>query len=580
METRNCQNCKNDFNIEPDDFSFYEKIKVPPPTFCPECRLIRKLARRNERFFHKIVCGKCDKNTISIFGEHSNVEVYCSYCWWADDWDAIEYGEEFDSSKNVFMQIEELFHRVPQMNLNGLYQTKVNSEYTHMASWLKNCFMVTYSDYCENVIYGSFINHTKDSVDNLMGAKLELCYETINCSQCYRTLYSIDCESCTDVWFSKNCSGCISCFGCVNLKNKSYYIYNEPYSKKEYEKKLEEVIPKTVSEADAIKDEIVKMSRQFPQKYYHGWRNVDSTGDYLNDSKNAKDCFIGFNIEDSRYCSFVTGKMTDSYDFINFGQGSSLMYEILQGGDQCQNLRMSQFIITNCQNVDYSYYCIGCSDIFGCVGLRKKQYCIFNKQYTKEDYFKLREIIISHMNENPYVDKQGLIYKYGEFFPIETSVFPYNETTAQEFFPMSKQIALEKGYLWIEPEGKTHKITIKNEDLPKTFDQLKESVLSEIIECRHKGLCAHQCTQAFKIIPEEFEFYRKMKLPLPRSCPNCRHGERTLYRTPMKLHHRQCMCDKDGHEHQGTCPVEFETSYAPERPEIVYCESCYQKEVI
>ena len=28
------------------------------------------------------------------------------------------------------------------------------------------------------------------------------------------------------------------------------------------------------------------------------------------------------------------------------------------------------------------------------------------------------------------------------------------------------------------------------------------------------------------------------------------------------------------------CPNEFETSYAPDRAEIVYCESCYQVEVV
>jgi hypothetical protein len=27
---------------------------------------------------------------------------------------------------------------------------------------------------------------------------------------------------------------------------------------------------------------------------------------------------VGFNIEDSKFCSFVTGKMTDTYDFVNF----------------------------------------------------------------------------------------------------------------------------------------------------------------------------------------------------------------------------------------------------------------------
>ena len=213
------------------------------------------------------------------------------------------------------------------MNLYGLYSTWVNTEYVNMAGWVKNCYMVTYSDYCENVIYGSFVNHSKDSIDNLMGKQLELCYETINCSQCYNTSFSIDCESCTDVMFSKNCSGCNDCFGCVNLKKKSYYIFNEPYSKEEYNKKLAELYPSSQESIKQIHNQIQILSEKNPQKFYHGWRTVDSSGDYITDTKNAKDCFIGFNIEDSRFCSFVTGKLTDAYDHNSFGESSSLLYE-------------------------------------------------------------------------------------------------------------------------------------------------------------------------------------------------------------------------------------------------------------
>ncbi len=579
-ETKNCQNCKQNFSIDADDLSFYERMKVPAPTFCPECRLIRRLARRNERTFHSRKCDKCGKQTIAIFSEDSGVSVYCSPCWWADDWDGMDYGVDFDPSRPVLTQINDLFHRVPQMNLNGLYQTKVNSEYTHMASWLKDCYMVTYSDYCENVIYGSFVNHTKDSIDNLMGEKLELCYETTNCSQCYRTVFSIDCESCTDVWFSKNCSGCTNCFGCVNLKNKSYHIWNVAYTKEEYEKKLKELYPTTPADIHAVQEKALSLWQKFPQKYMHGWRNVGSTGDYLNDTKNAKNCFVGFNIEDCRYCSFITGKMTDTYDFINFGQGSSLMYEIMQGGDQCQNLRFSQFVITNCRDVDYSFYCIGCQDIFGCVGLKKRRYCIFNKQYEKEEYFKLREKLITHMNEMPYVDSQGLTYRYGEFFPIETSAFSYNETSAQEFFPLTREEALTKGYTWREQDKRNYKVTIESKDLPKNIVDVPESIVDEVIGCAHQGICGEQCASAYKIVPAELQFYKRMNLPIPELCPNCRHAQRIQYRNPMKLWHRSCMCKEGSHGHASACPNEFETSYAPERPEIIYCESCYQKEVL
>jgi DNA-directed RNA polymerase subunit RPC12/RpoP len=66
-ETKICQNCKNDFIIEPDDFLFYEKIKVPPPTFCPECRMVRRMIWRNCRSLFKRECGSCGKSIISMY---------------------------------------------------------------------------------------------------------------------------------------------------------------------------------------------------------------------------------------------------------------------------------------------------------------------------------------------------------------------------------------------------------------------------------------------------------------------------------------------------------------------------------
>jgi len=458
------------------------------------------------------------------------------------------------------------------MNLFGLYSTTTNSDYTNMVSWLKNCYMVTYSDYCENVIYGSFVNHSRDSMDNLMGKEIELCYETINCNKCYRLFYSVDCESCSDVWFSKNCTGCNNCFGCVNLRNKSNYIFNISYSKEDYNNKIKEYMPLSHDIIRNINIQTKVILLKSPQKYIHGWRNVDSYGDYLNDTKNAKRCFVGFNIEDSKFCSFVTGKMTDTYDFVNFGESSSLMYEVLQGGNQVINIRMSHWAITNCNNLEYCLFCENSHDLFGCVGLKKHQYCILNKQYSKEEYFELRNKIIEHMNENSHKDKMGNIYKYGEFFPTDESPFPYNDTTAQEFFPLTKEQAIEKGYKWKEKEIRNYKIDIKAEDIPNSINDTTDDITFKIIECSHKGTCNQQCTEAFKIIPEELKFYKQMKLPVPNLCPNCRHYERLTQRNPMKLWYRTCM--KEG------CDNEFETSYSPERPEVVYCERCYQQEVI
>ena len=116
--------------------------------------------------------------------------------------------------------------------------------------------------------------------------------------------------------------------------------------------------------------------------------------------------------------------------------------------------------------------------------------------------------------------------------------------------------------------------------MPEKIANVAEGILSEIIGCAHQGKCNEKCTMAFKVIPQELQLYKKMGIPLPTLCPNCRHYQRLYKRNPMKLWHRHCMCDRNHSNHTGKCSNEFETSYAPDGKEIVYCEQCYQQEVM
>jgi len=205
----------------------------------------------------------------------------------------------------------------------------------------------------------------------------------------------------------------------------------------------------------------------------------------------------------------------------------------------------------------------------------------------------------------PYIDKKGRIYKYGEFFPPELSPFCYNETIAQEYFPKTKEQALSEGYNWKEPEEKNIIPDIKTEDLPDNIKDVDESIIGKIIQCEHSKIkedgtleptCNEMCTRGFKIIKQELDFYKRMSLPIPRLCPNCRHFQRLKQRNPLKLWHRKCECqgtygqnlnnpntyqNQTTHFHQNNpCPNEFETSYPPESPAIIYCEECYNQEVV
>jgi hypothetical protein len=231
--------------------------------------------------------------------------------------------------------------------------------------------------------------------------------------------------------------------------------------------------------------------------------------------------------------------------------------------------------------MEYSILCRGSSNCFGCVGLKNANYCILNKQYTKEEYESLVPKLRQHMIDIPFVDSKNREYRYGEFFPYEMCPFGYNETLAFDYFPKTKEQATVEGFIWKVPEIRRYQATQNSQTLPDSIDDISDTILKDIIECPNNGEYMSQCTQAFKVTPEEFLFYKQNHLPLPRYCPNCRHYERLKYRNPMKLYKRSCTCTQTTHFHSGNaCSNEFETTYAPNRPEKVYCEQCYQAEVL
>ena len=116
-ETKNCQNCKNDFTIESHDFSFYEKIQVPPPTWCPNCRCIRRMVHRNERNLHKRTCDITGKNIISIYRTDCPYTICDKDYYFSDAIDFFSYGVGYDSNKTFFEQFYEFAKKVPLTSL-------------------------------------------------------------------------------------------------------------------------------------------------------------------------------------------------------------------------------------------------------------------------------------------------------------------------------------------------------------------------------------------------------------------------------------------------------------------------------
>jgi len=563
MQNKNCQNCKKDFVIDQNDFSFYEKIGVLPPKNCPQCRSQIRLSFRNERFFYKRACDRCKQDIISMYSANKPFPVYCHDCWWSEERDATEYGVDYDPNRPFLEQFNEMQKKAPKPALVGF--RNVNSHYMNFTADNKDSYMLIESSNNENCINCYWIQQSKELVDCSYTNKVELSYEVDDCHDSSNLKFSKGCHNCLDGAFLLNCRGCTSCVGCINLRGQKYQIFNTQYSKEEYEEKLKSFKLDTFSGIEAFKKQFQEFIKDQPRKFAEITNAVNSTGNYMVDVKNSKECFHSYDSEDNAYSVHVWRGAKNCMDCNTAGRTAELIYNSLNVGLEACNVNCS----SHCWGGKFLDYCMNCpnsSDCFGCASMVKGSYSMLNKKYTKEEYFKLKNEIIAKMKEEKV---------YGEFFPKNFSSLGYNESSALYEFPLSKEEALAQGFGWEDTERGTYgKETIdwKNfpdsvQDLPNDFD-----VNKEVFVCT-------DCNKNYRVITNELGFYKRMNLPLPRTCPECRYMARIEARGPNKLWKRACMCILSNHGHEGNCPNEFQTSYAPDRSEKIYCESCYNKEV-
>ena len=558
VETKICKHCWVSFDITDKDIEFYEKISpvfnwvkysIPSPTLCPDCRQQRRLSFRNERKLYKRKCDATWKDIISIYSPIKPYKVYNQDFWWSDKLNALDYWKIFDFNKNFFEQFNELITDVPK--IEKLKMNTQNCDYNNIIWNSKNCYMCSTTFQSEDCIYSYWCVESKNCVDNSTIFRWEWLYECLNCNNSYNLKFSQNCNDCSESYFLFNCLWCNNCFLCSNLQNKEYFVLNKQYTKKEYIEKINTFLSKWIS---SINDDFWKLKNDTIKKYFTSNNSLNCIWDYIFDSKNCKSCFNIIDWEDIKYCYDSAVSLKDSMDMSMIWDIVELMLEAQASWYNWYKSAFVNFCWTG-KNLYYCDYCMYSENCFWCVWLKNKSYCIFNKQYTKEQYEELVPRIIEKMQKT---------WEWWEFFPSSISPFWYNETVAMEYFPLSKNEAIEKWFNWSTYEAPFPKVEkiIPASKLPDNINNIPDDILNRAIECE-------VTKKPFKIIAQELEFYRKHNLPIPRRHPDQRHFDRMALRNPRKLYNRKC--DK--------CGIDIKTTYSPDRSEIIYCESCYNKEV-
>lgn len=550
-----CTKCGEQFQITDRETKYYKTNDLPNPTQCPECRLIRRLQERNARKLYYRKCDLSGKTILSMYHQNQPFPVYNQALWWGDSWNALDYGMDFDFSRPFFDQFKELKNRVPHFSVFVVGGTLENSDFTNCTGYLKNCYLISESDYDEDCQYSNRIYHCKKLIDCTNCYNSEWCYECIDCQNIYGLKWSQECENCHSSAFLKNCIGCNNCIGCINQRRKEFMIFNKQYSQEEYKNLSANLKLNNSEHIKKFKEETEKFFVSQPQKAIQGEHNENVIGNHVYNSKNSTQCFDCKDLEDCLYCAKTASGVKNCIDYTSWGFKAELIYQCAACGDNIYDCKFCVTCTTNLSNAEYCSQCSSSDHLFGCAGIKKKKFCILNKEYSESEFYNLRKKIIAHMK------KTG---EWGLFFPIDLCAFGYNETLAMDQFPITKEEALSKGYKWSDYEMPIPTLpeTIRGQDLPKTIQETPINITEKIISCEITD-------KPFKLTTQELDFYRKINIPCPSKRPDQRHANRMAKRALYRLKIGPC----------NSCKREIFQSIHKTPLEQPLCNECYLKAV-
>ena len=522
------------------------------PKHCPSCRHIYRAMFAANLILHSRKSDLSGKSLLSIFSERKPFPVYSVDEWWSDSWDGMTYGQPVDLSRPFFPQFENLFVKVPKMAT--LNENSENCDYSCNTGNTKNAYYCLRAYRSEDMYYSeSVTGYNHDLIDCLRCQKSSECWECVQCVDCHYGVFLHRCFGTRDSAFCIDCRGCDNCLFCSNLRNTSYHVDNRPVSKEEFTKIKATVLDGRQS---TLLQNLERMNNVHKRTI---WPNVlqvnceDCRGDQLLNCKACVECYDCCNCFQNRQCwDLSPSKECVSWMEVTRGGIGELVFNSgsIGGGNyfirMCAKCRLSS-------NLTYCIDCYSCKDCFGCTGLRNKQFCILNTQYTKEEYEKTVRDVITHMKKTA---------EWGQFFPVDCSPFAFNESSAMTYLTLSKEEVLSRGWRWedqpeLSQDGEEHRST-----LPDSIDEVTDDITTKILFCEQTG-------RKFKIIPQELHYYRLFHCPLPRHHPDVRMRRRRDMLNPYRLWKRKC----------AKCAANIETSFAPDRPEIVYCERCYLETV-
>ena len=502
-----------------DSFEYKDwklKAKLPTPTLCPEEREAQRFAFRNEMNLYLWKSNLSGENFISTLSPDKDYIVYSYSEREKSDWIVNNIYIE-NKPKNFSKTINDLLHNVPTWNRYG--SNNENAEYVNIVANSKDSYLCFASEEVDKCFYNRYNTYWSSCVDCYQADYCQTCYDCVKIDHCTGLFHCDNCINCSNSYYLFSCTNCHNCYNCSNLNNKTYCINNNQYSKEKYYK----LLPNAKIE--------------YIEKIFVWCKQEGCENSFWNNLLDCKDCMFIWSwvkCHNVKYSSFdLSDKNSNSEDCMDtYYSASNCCLSFIS----CRDSKFSGFISfwNNLVNCWYCCNCFNCSNCFWCIWLKYKNYCIFNKEYTKEEYNEIVLQIIVQMIH----DKE-----WWEFFNPQLSYYWYNESIAMDYYPLTREEAIRKWYKRSDYESPAPKVEkfVPWEKLPKQWCKVikekKPEILDKII---NYAVICEVSQRPFRITKQEIEFYVKHNLPLPTKHPSIRHQERLRRKDPTIMYLMNC----------------------------------------
>ena len=497
---RTCMLTGERWNMTVEDLDWHKKFLVPPSFYAPLTwmRILTAFFVGYQWWNNKSTSD--GKPLITTTHPGSGVKVLPDEAWMAADFSSIHLPD--DPATSVVGKVGFLRERIPFMAFRNAVPP-IHSISTISMGDENSYFMNACRS--KDSFFGMNALDTERSAEVYQSGHISDSYNVVHSERIHGSWFVQESRDCLNSKFLFDCRDCEDCFLATNKRRARFVFENRQLSEGEYRAKVAAIhLTKrsVLEEYERRFREMIVREAVWPENFND--RAEASSGEYLLETTRCLSCYNNnYGCHDQRNCAYMFHETSENMFAVGLFYGSNHCYGCTTGAKTSQ--AKFCYLVVGCQNMEYSMHCYNCEDCFGCVGLNRKRFCIFNRQYTEEEYYRQVDDIKCRMLEAG---------EYGKFFPVSFSPTRFLDSGAALFFLSGEKEARELGALSYAPEsfgasGEVSESALRScEDIPSDLADLAETWAG--VPIYDEGVA-----RRFTFLKPEIAFYHRLLIAPP-----------------------------------------------------------------